>query len=306
MQDEDDGLDFIARHELTGWFTDLKEAVTEPPQFVIEQLLPTGITLMVAPPKTFKSTIEVAMSLLVAGQHCDVLPEDLSRVPEHGPVFGFSAEASAGELRYMAERGFNLKVDTPFPFLIADDPWRFRLDDEDAMHRLFSALKAKPKLVWLDPLRDYHDLDEHSSGDMQRLLRPLQRWAKENRASCLVVHHTRKLGSGEERNLNASDARGTSSLFGIADGLITLTPKGDTSVHFSVVVKRGPSWNRTVKLKIWGTGGELDDVGKETLGLLAAGLSQAEMAEKLGVSLSTISRRVAALRESGHYKDGKK
>lgn len=243
---------------------------------------------------------------MVAGQDCDVLPDDLRLVPQTGPVLGFSAEASAGELRYMAEQGFRLKVNTRHPFLIADDPWLFRLDDGDALNRMFSALKCGPKLVWLDPLRDYHSLDEQDSGDMQRLLRPLQRWAKDNHAALLVVHHTRKLASGEVRNLEAADARGTSALFGLADGLITLTPKGDTSVHFNVVVKRGASWNRTIRLKVWGTGGEVDEDGKAVLALLAQGKSQAEMASLLGVSLSTVSRRVAALRDSGHYTEVKR
>jgi len=302
----DADVDFATKHELSGWFTDLRDAVAEPPRYVIDRLLPTGITFMVAPPKTYKSTIEMALSLMVAGQDCDVLPDDLRLVPQTGPVLGFSAEASAGELRYMAEQGFRLKVNTRHPFLIADDPWLFRLDDEDALNRMFSALKCGPKLVWLDPLRDYHSLDEQDSGDMQRLLRPLQRWAKDNHAALLVVHHTRKLASGEVRNLEAADARGTSALFGLADGLITLTPKGDTQVHFNVVVKRGASWNRTIRLKVWGTGGEVDEDGKAVLALLAQGKSQAEMASLLGVSLSTVSRRVAALRDSGHYTEVKR
>jgi len=302
----DADVDFATKHELSGWFTDLRDAVAEPPRYVIDKLLPTGITFMVAPPKTYKSTIEMALSLMVAGQDCDVLPDDLRLVPQTGPVLGFSAEASAGELRYMAEQGFRLKVNTRHPFLIADDPWLFRLDDGDALNRMFSALKCGPKLVWLDPLRDYHSLDEQDSGDMQRLLRPLQRWAKDNHAALLVVHHTRKLASGEVRNLEAADARGTSALFGLADGLITLTPKGDTQVHFNVVVKRGASWNRTIRLKVWGTGGEVDEDGKAVLALLAQGKSQAEMASLLGVSLSTVSRRVAALRDSGHYTEVKR
>jgi hypothetical protein len=309
LTEDEATLDFATRHELSGWFTDLRDAIAEPPRYVIDKLLPTGITFMVAPPKTYKSTIEMALSLMVAGQEgqeCEVLPEDLRNVPEHGPVLGFSAEASAGELRYMAEQGFRLKINTSNPFLIADDPWLFRLDDDDALKRMFSALKCGPKLVWLDPLRDYHSLDEQDSGDMQRLLRPLQRWAKENHAALLVVHHTRKLASGEVRNLEAADARGTSALFGLADGLITLTPKGDTSVHFNVVVKRGASWSRTIKLRVWGTGGELDAEGKAALALIAQGKSQAEMAEALGVSLSTVSRRVAALKESGHYTEVKR
>ena len=46
----------------------------------------------------------------------------------------------------------------------------------------------------------------------------------------------------------------TSALYGLADGLITLTPKGKGRVHFSVVLKRGQPFEKTVQLKVWGEG----------------------------------------------------
>lgn len=290
--------------ELDGWFSDLSQATLDPPEWVIENVLPTGITFMVGPPKTLKSTIEMAFSLLVAGQECDVLPPDLSRVPEPGHVLGLSAEATAGELRFMAERGFRVTITAPHVIAIADDPWAFRLDDPGALTRLLDVLDSvKPRLVWLDPLRDFHELDEQDSGPMQRLLRPVQRWAKSQRAAFLVVHHTRKLGSGEDRNLKASDARGTSALFGLADGLITLTPKGEGTVHMDVVTKRGSPWERTVKLRVWGGADKptvlVDGVARQVLEALASGMTQAQVAAHLGVGTATVSRRVAQLKELG-------
>lgn len=296
-------MSLLSDLELDGWFSDLATASLDPPEWVIENLLPTGITFMVGPPKTLKSTIEMAFSLLVAGQPCDVLPPELSRVPETGHVLGLSAEASAGELRYMVERGFGAKVSAPHVIAIADDPWQFRLDDPGALTKLLDVLDSvRPRLVWLDPLRDFHELDEQDSGPMQRLLRPVQKWAKLNRAAFLVVHHTRKLGTGEDRNLKASDARGTSALFGLADGLITLTPKGEGTVHMDVVTKRGAPWERTVKLRVWGQGKAavlLDGVARQVFDAIASGKTQAVIAAELGVGTATVSRRVAQLKELG-------
>jgi RecA-family ATPase len=241
--------------DLLEHFVCLGEAEIEPPEWVIKGLLPTGITFLVGPPKSMKSTIEMAFSMMVAGQQCEVLPPDLRDVPDPGIVVGMSAEASPGELRYMVERGFGAAPRDDRSVLLFADPWSFRLDDPGAMARLLGMLSSvSAKLFWLDPLVDFHSVDEKDAGEMNRLLRPLQRWAKANRAAALIVHHTRKLGaSDEDRNLRASDARGSSSIFGLADGLITLTGRSGAPnrVHMDVVIKRGTSWSRTVDLKVW-------------------------------------------------------
>lgn len=180
------------------------------------------------------------------------------------------------------------------------------------MTRLIAKLEqVKPRLFWLDPLVDFHSLDEVDAGEMNRLLRPLQRWAKRNRACFLVVHHTRKRsGQDAERNLTADDARGTSAMFGLADGLIALTPKGKNRVHFNVTLKRGQPFEKTVTLKVWGEGEatvQIDGNAKmvyEAM-LLHAGAAQGELAEILRLSQSTVSRAVSQLKSMGAVdKDG--
>lgn len=294
------------------YFEDLWEASVEPPEFVIDGLLPVGITFMVAPPKTYKSTIEMAMTLAVAGEPCDALPKEMMQVPETGIVIGASAEATPGELRYMVEQGMGAKEGTLGRIRLLKDPWAWRLDDPNAAPRLIRKLEeVRPKLFWVDPLRDFHTLDEVDAGDMNRLLRPLQQWAKRNKAAFLVVHHTRKRSSNDEgeRNLTADDARGTSAMFGLADGLITLTPKGNARVHFNVVLKRGMPWEKTVQLKVWGNGeavalidGNAKAVFEAMLGAekhLKRMLTQAELTDICKMSQSTVSRALSQLRSLG-------
>ena len=140
---------------------------------------------------------------------------------------------------------------------------------------------------------------------MNRLLRPLQRWAKRNRSCFLVVHHTRKRGGQDtERNLTAEDARGTSAMFGLADGLITLTPKGKGRVHFNVILKRGQPFEKTVQLKVWGEGEAVVAIDGNARSVFTAlvdnpNLSQRDLAEQLSVSQATVSRALSQLRSLG-------
>lgn len=303
-------------HEGEEWdddYEDLADADLDPPEYVVRNLLPTGIVFMIAPPKAYKSTVEMALSLAVAGVQCDALPAELREVPETGIVMGASAEASPGELRYMVEQGMGVQNLPHGRIRILADPWRWRLDDPDAVATLIRKLdRVKPRLFWLDPLRDFHSLDEVDAGEMNRLLRPLQRWAKANRACFLVVHHTRKQSADamhEGRNLRAEDARGTSALFGMADGLIVLTPKGHGKprVHIDVTLKRGQPWEATVELKVWGKGeptvtidGNCKRVFDALTGdLKGASLSHEALAEHLRMGRSTVTKYIGQLRSLG-------
>lgn len=239
--------------DLVGVWSDLGSAVKRPPQWVVEGILPAGITFLAGPPKSMKSTVEMALALSAAGVEHTALPEDLRHCAEPGHVLIWSAEANAGELRQMVEDGFGAQVPDDGRILIADEPFQWRLDDPGAVKKMLEWLEYfRPRLFCIDPLRDFHDFDERESGPMNRLLRPLQRWAKDHGSALLVVHHARKLGTDEQdRNLTAGDLRGTSALFGLADGVIVLTPKGRAGIHFNVVVKRGVPWERTIKLGAW-------------------------------------------------------
>src|SRR5689334_11683589 len=149
---------------LDGIFTDLGAATPKPVKWVIQDLLPSGLTVLGGPPKSDKSTLSMAMVGLVAGLRPKVLPPFLSVTPEHSSVLVFSYEADAGELRQMAEDGCKMGVPDDKRILIADDPWMWRLDDSESMAALLHYLNARePLLVVLDPLRDCHDQDENDS-----------------------------------------------------------------------------------------------------------------------------------------------
>lgn len=265
----DDHEDAVARaheealvaHELEAEFEDVGAAELEPPTWIIENVLPTGITFLAGPPKSMKTTIELGLICAVAGVESNALPPDMTITPEPGRVMGFCAEHTGGELKYMIQSGLGAVMPDDGRFYVAREPFQWRLDDKHAAQRLINQLeKFQPKLFFIDPLRDFHDYDETEAGPMNRLLRPLQRWAKKNKCAFLVLHHTRKPdGKDADKLMTAADMRGSSALFGLADGVIVVTRLRDGQIHFDVVHKRGVAWDRTVRLGLWG------ETPKETL-----------------------------------------
>lgn len=254
--DNDD--DVIALREAGSIFVDIGTSAKVPPVYVIKDVLPAGIVFMAGPAKSMKSTLLYLLSILVTGEKHTALPDDMMVVVLKGRVIGLSAEASGGEIRYTLENGAGMKLQADGSYLVANEPWEFRLDDENALERLLGWLEAlKPRLLFIDPLRDFHSLEEKDDGGMNRLLRPIQRWAKKNDACAIIVHHTSKKQKGDSSNYEASEMRGTTALFGIADGVLMMTPKTDGVIHIKATIKRGAPWERSVKMGVWGAGAKV-------------------------------------------------
>jgi RecA-family ATPase len=294
------------QEELVGVWSDLGDAIQEPPRYLIEGVLPSGIVFVGGPPKSRKTTLEMALALLVAGyKNVNTLPPELSKVVATGRVMILSAEHSAGELRYMTETGMGVTILNDKSILIADDAWKWRLDDPDALEVLLGWLDAlKPKLFIIDPLIDFHSLDEKESGEMNRLLRPIQKWAKNNDSCFMVVHHTAKKKPDDKSMYKPGDMRGASGLFGIADGVIMLTPMDDDVIHMEGTLKRGAPWQKAVRLGVWGK--EQTEVkptntfNEEVLAAVKAGSKNYEvLAKKLKVSKSKIAAAIKQLRDEG-------
>jgi hypothetical protein len=211
--------------------------------------------------------------------------------------------------------GMRTKVEANESLLICDNPWEFRLDDENGLDRMLYWLnERKPKLVILDPLRDFHALEEKDSGGMNRLLRPLRQWAVENGACVLIVHHTTKRAPGDVENYSAGDLRGTSALFGIADGVLMLTPKGGPELVVRATFKRAKGWERTIRISAYdylGPAAEvLDDQDQQVMRLIEKGAEDSEelirqlhlSVEKLRTHLSKLERNGYIAREGGWWK----
>lgn len=233
-------------------FTDLGNAVKRPPTWVIENLLPTGLVFLGGPAKAQKSSLTVAISLLVAGYKCKALPAPLSRVKLGGPVMMWSNEADAGELRWIAEEGMGIKVQDNEGIIAAKEPWTFRLDKEDGRESLIAWLEERqPVLVVIDPFRDFHSADENDSGQMSEILSPLRHWAVSNDSCILVVHHAKKLAD-DRASYENGDLRGSSALFALANGVLILSPVAGGNTLVKATFKRGAGWERQMRFGLYG------------------------------------------------------
>lgn len=244
MTDQEDTIE--------GVWTDLFAARRKPVQWIIRDLLTTGLAWVVGPPKEAKkSTQAVGMGLLVAGYGCNLYPAFMSEPAVDSQVYIISAEADAGELRDMAEGVLGVKGVAKEAILVADDPWDFQLDTEAGMANLARELEKRlPKLVILDPFVELHSQDENDAVAIVKILKPIRDWAKRNDSCVLVVHHPRKLAQDQVK-YKRQDARGSGAIAGKADTHLTISPMG--SYHtIEAVFKRARGWTRDLVLGLDG------------------------------------------------------
>lgn len=281
----------------------------EPPSWIVRDLLPKGLTLILGPPKLAeKSTIAMATALLVAGIPCRVLPPWLSKVDKDGPVLVFSSEATAGELRHMVEEGMGVLTaeEHTGAIHIADDPGSWRLDDPNASAQLMYWInKMNPRLVVIDVFRDFHAMDEKESAAISRMLRPVRKWAKDTNSSILLVHHVRKLADGQTE-YSQEDARGSSALVGMADGIIVISPKDDGTKVIQTTYKRAGSQKMHIQLGTWGKAARevLSEHDKRVIKALEDGATSAEdLAAKLKMAKQAVLASLVKLRRNGLLKE---
>lgn len=291
--------------ELRLLFKDVFQAEIKPPDWIIKDLLPVGLTFLAGPPKSQKSTLTAAIGALVGELECKALPPYLSKTQKTGKVLWFSYEATGGELRYMLETGLGVKPGDSEVLMVVDEPWEFRLDDPGAVRLMMECLDYfKPRLVICDPLAEMHELEEKDAVSMIRILRPLRRWAVENEASVLVVHHTRKAGAEHTGQYEAADMRGSGAIFGKADGILILSPnkKEDAPIRIKAIFKRGEGWEQEI---IFGAYGKqavepLQDDDKGVIMALAAGCDTAEnISAMLSQSRSNVMESLKRLERAG-------
>lgn len=289
-------------------FTDLALAELKPIKWVVENLLPVGLVVLGGPPKSNKSTLTIAAALRVAGYLHRVLPGAISKVPFPGVVVVFSAEALAGELRHMVEVDLGVKLTPNGMLIVSDEPLEFMLDDKEGRARLFSWLNyIKPRLVILDPFRNYHTQDEKDSADVVGLVAPLRKWAVDNDACFIIVHHARKLPDDTDRAYNAGDLRGSGALFGAADGVLMMSPRGDMTFHISAVFKRAKSWERVYMLSAFDfkgrpAGEAMGAVEKKVTEVLAVNgpSTCAQVAAKANTTKAKVEAALTVLERNGY------
>lgn len=304
-------IEAINASPLEAGFSDVATFAVVRPKWVVQNALVPGLNIIGAPPKEGKSTFAQALALVVAGYDVPSLPKSLRDCQEPGPVMLFSYEDQGGQVKHCMEEGLlgSQLLRAPTNIYVADDPWLWRMDEDTAHERFLAWVrKLQPRLVVIDPLRDFHALDENDSGQMVQVLKPLRNWAAESGAALVVVHHSKKpqgAPSGDSRTAN--DLRGSSAIFGAADGLLLLNndDKDDSVYTMQATFKRHPSFSMRFKFGTWGSGqGEelLGNFDKKVKELLKSGADGAEIAKQLGQRPGVIRAAIRNLRRQSLIK----
>lgn len=235
-------------------FIDLSNAELKAPQWVINDFIPVGLTVLAGPPKrSYKSTLTIIEACMAARWETYALPQWM-RCELGGPTLMFSYEADAGEVSWVVTKGLLIEP-KPGYIYVASDPWEFQLDNPGSVARLVEYLDVrKPRLVIMDPFRNMWSGDENDSGEVIQALGPVRKWMHENEAAGIVVHHINK-PSPDKENGGMYAMRGSSAIPGLADGIIVIEPtKNEGQIVINTVYKRGQGWRRTVQLGVPGYG----------------------------------------------------
>ncbi len=155
------------------------------------------------PPKTNKTYLALDLALSVASSTAA-----LGRFTVHdpGPVLIYMAEDAEAAIKerlsaLCRHRGLELPA-VPLYVITAST---LRLDLSTDQRRLLDVLAAyQPTLLVLDPLVRLHALNENDAGEISRLLGYLRELQRSRHCSLLLVHHTRKGGSGSGQHLRGS------------------------------------------------------------------------------------------------------
>lgn len=185
-----------------------------PLKFVVEDLLPEGLTLLAGAPKIGKSWLSLDMAIAVAAKR--------SCLGDRG--------ADPGEVLYLALEDGERRLQRRLKKLLPQDvPWPPSLhfatewpqgDDGVAKIDQWCAACSTPRLVVIDVLEKFRRAasDRNVYGRDYGDLSPLQKLATRRSIAVLVIHHTRK-GAADA---SVDRISGTLGLPGVADAYLVL------------------------------------------------------------------------------------
>jgi hypothetical protein len=170
---------------------------------------------------------------------------------------------------------------------------RMRLDmDRDRRRLLETARSLRPRLLLLDPMVRLHQLEENSSAEISQLLSYLREMQRDLEVAMVLVHHTRKAGSG--RGHAGLALRGSGDLWAFGDSNLYLRRVHDC-LELAIEHRFAPA-SESVSLR-------LDDDDPDTVHLQVVGAAQQSStaernAELADAVLALLQRSVSTMTRS--------
>ena len=191
---------------------DLRRAIEQEPQpldFVLPALMAGTVGAIVSPGATGKTMLALEMAIAIAGgpdlRGLDQIDQGWQR--QLGRVVLLSAEDPAEVLALrLHEMGKRMSPDERehiYELLTVAPLVGYGVDMMSAHWRYWIAqVKHGARLVEIDTLRRFHQLDENDGGAMAGVLAYLEQLCRENGTTVLFLHHTSKAAG-----MNAGDAQ---------------------------------------------------------------------------------------------------
>lgn len=209
---------------------------TPDPYIIGGGLLPeNGLLIIGGPPKAYKSFVLLSIihSLMTAsplfgatrhhGKGVEVIfpCEKPRRVLYLEQEIGF--QDTYYRLQKMYESSFVQKWWDDNLFIHSRD-YDMRLDHDSGMAHIGKLIDAvKPDVVILDPLVEFHSLDENKQNEMMAVLQRFSRLQASHGFSGILSHHNAKVSLDAMRQ-GPENLRGSSVIFGKGDSFINITP----------------------------------------------------------------------------------
>lgn len=210
-------LSFISSAELS-------QKQLEPPRFIVENLIPEGLTLLVAPSKSFKSWMSLDLAISVATG-----TKFLNRMTRQGTVLYAALEDSEYRLKERQEKVFNGR---PAPEHLYITISAADLDN-GLIDQLEMFVQENPdtQLIIIDTLQMVRSMNNSRnaySKDYKDCGR-LKEFADKHRLAMILVHHTSKFVNETDPFANIN---GTTGIMGAADTVMMMT-RADKETGFA-------------------------------------------------------------------------
>jgi hypothetical protein len=184
----------------------LKDAEYKNTEFIIQDMLPVGMTLLMGPPKTGKSWLTLLMA------ECISMGFPLFDYRVHkNPVLYYTLEDSVRRCKYRLH-----KIGSVWsPFLYFCEEARSTIDIMNGIRT------TKARVVFIDTFIAFSDIEDNNSySETTRKVRELKQIADTMEVAVVIVHHTKKK-SGSNNDW-MEEAMGSQGLVGAADCVISL------------------------------------------------------------------------------------
>lgn len=174
-------------------------------EWIVDRLIPEGLTIMSAQPASFKTWLILRLALDVASGSKFIGAFDTKKVA----VLMIDEE---NDPRLLQQRLKLLqgKHDLPIDLMMEKN---FKVGTKDVINTLKLCKERSIKLITIDSLVRIHDKNENDAVQMAQVFAELRRFTKAG-ISVLITHHNRKGGRGDS---GSQEMRGSSDILAAVD-----------------------------------------------------------------------------------------